>query len=148
MERQTIIMFDLEQTIIDSWNSGCPLFKKITFMNNYINQLSLDSIKFGIFSFAIDLEHEKQEGINLASHINRNIDPKFVTCWKELEDLCKFKTDSLQKWEIVNLFGKDGMFLLWSNQFPDFDFILFDDALNFKKQIIQRDGQTITMIRV
>jgi len=153
--RSTVFMFDLEMTIVDSWNSGCPLHKKIAFMNKYIQnmlhnfvQKELDEVKFGIFSFAIDLEHEKQQGINLASHMGRDIDPKFVTCWKELEDLCKFRVDNLQKWELVNLFAKDGMFPMWCNQFPQHDFVLFDDSLQFKNQTIKRDGQTITMIKV
>lgn len=150
--RTTVVMFDLEATIVDSWNSGCPLLKKIAFMNNHINNIheltKSDDIKFGIFSFAIDHEHEKPKGISLASHIGRDIDPKFVTCWKELEDLCNFRVDNLQKWELVNLFAKDGMFPMWANQFPDLDFILFDDSLQFKFQTIKRDGQTITMIRV
>ena len=156
--RTTIVMFDLEATIVDSWHSGCPLLKKITFMNSHINNMlhefercdpeDPEQMKFGIFSFAIDHEHEKQQGINLASHMGREIDPKFVTCWKELEHLCSFRVDNLQKWELVNLFAKEGMFPMWCNQFPDLDFILFDDSLQFKKTILKRDGQTITMIKV
>jgi hypothetical protein len=150
--RTTVVMFDLEGTIVDSWNSGCPLHKKIAFMNTFINDLEekspLNSIKFGIFSFAVDHEHEKKHGIHLASFMHREIDPKFVTSWKELEDLCKFRVDNLQKWELVDLFAKEGMFPMWCNQFPDLNFILFDDSLKFKKTVLKRDGQTIIMIKV
>jgi hypothetical protein len=40
------------------------------------------------------------------------------------------------------------MFDLWTRQFPDHDFILFDDCLPDKDSTTIRDGQTIRKIRV
>ncbi len=153
--RKLIFMFDLEATIVDSWNSACPLYKKIGFINSFINNFmaSNDGIHeepiFGVFSFACDTQDEKQIARNLASHTGRKItdDDSLVPCWGDLEELVRFRVD-LQKWEIVNLFGKDKMFDLWSRQFPDCDFILFDDCLPDKDSTTIRDGQMIRKIRV
>ena len=50
--------------------------------------------------------------------------------------------------EIVNLYGKDKMFDLWTRQFPETDFILFDDCLPDKDSTTIRDGQMVRKIRV
>ena len=45
-----IIMFDLENTLIDSWNSGCPLNKKISGIHREIEPYRTEGTRFGIFS--------------------------------------------------------------------------------------------------
>ena len=147
-----IIMFDLENTLIDSWNSGCVLFKKVSFIKKKIKDLTKDTqddVIFGVFSFACDLPNDKPKAIKHAEFATEvSIDPNFVVSWNELENLCKFRTDSLQKWEIVNLFGKHGMFDMWTREFPEHSFILFDDALPDKFNTMVRDNQTIIKVRV
>lgn len=144
-----VICFDLENTLINSWNSGLPLDGKIEQIVGYLQGLHMTQIEFGIFSFAVDFEHEKERAMELAkSCLSVEINKEYVVCWKELEELCKFRTDSLEKWEIVNLFGKRGMFDKWTRQFPQHDFMLFDDDLDFRKEEIHRDGQLITLIKV
>lgn len=160
MHRPLIIMFDLENTLIDSWHSGCILPKKINNINHQLNRILFVAanfstpVDFGVFSFAIDNDHEKDHGRMMAQGaINRTINRDFVPCFKDLENICRFQTDSLQKWEIVNLMGKDLMFPMWCHQFPDKDFILFDDALPQEKITLMRkfdkhNTQTIEMRRV
>lgn len=146
--QQLIVCFDLENTIIDSWNSGCPLKHKILGM--HCDMSNLDIHDYGIFSFAVDHPGEKEHALVLASFMNKKINPKYVVSWDELEKLCGIS--SLQKWELINIYGKFNMFLKWTLQFPEYDFLLFDDALDFDRQIVIRHvknyRQTITFIKV
>lgn len=143
IRRPLIVMLDLEGTLIDSWNSGVPLNNKIKEIKRQINNINnvFNSIEtYGIFSFAIDHEYEKTQGVAMATHATSLIfNPNFVTSFDDLMQICRFQTDQLQKWEIVNLLGKDLMFPMWCLQFPDKDFMLFDDAL---------PQETITLTRV
>lgn len=137
--RPLVVMFDLEGTLINSWQGKSNLPSKIKFIKDKLNCFLTPS-DFGIFSFAIDHEHEKPEAIIMAEGaINRPINPNLVPCFKELENIYRFQTDSLQKWEIVNLLGKDLLFPMWALQFPDKDFILFDDALPQKHIVLIRE---------
>jgi len=104
-------MFDLEATVIDSWNSGTPLPQK------NIN------IHIGIIWSQNTLPPKaKRNGGN-------------------------YKAD-IPKWEIVNFYGKGLMFDLWTRQFPDVDFILFDDVLPDKDSTTIRDSQMVRKISV
>lgn len=150
--RSLIVMFDLESTIINSWNSGVPYLSKIRTINQRLATVHITAC--GIFSYAIDFEHEKPQGINLAEiAMGRPIDRQFVPCYKELENCLPFDTGSLSKRDIVHIYGKSIMFPRYCLQFPGHDFILFDDALAFSEETIQRTvgkntTQTITMVRV
>lgn len=150
--RPVIAMFDLENTIIDSWDSRVSLLYKINFINNWLNDFNdshnINISDYGIFSFAVDNEFEKPQAIDiLIDTMHIKCDIKWVPSWKDLENILRFRAD-IQKWELVDLFGKDRMFPIYAAQFPDCDFILFDDTLAFKDQIIMRDGQMLRMIRV
>ena len=158
--RPLVIMFDLENTLIDSWNSGVVLARKVLNIERQVNDIQITIMdsphdtQFGVFSFAIDHEIEKNKGRLFAEQAMKvNINPAFLPCFKDLENICRFQTDSLQKWEIVNLMGKDLMFPMWCHQFPDKDFVLFDDALPQERITLVRrfdknNTQTIQMRRV
>lgn len=158
--RKLVFCFDLENTLIDSWHSNTPLPSKIEHINRIL-QDSTDSIvhsyecfHYGIFSFAIDHKREKDQAIQMAQDVLfKDINSKFVPCFDELMQLCRFDTDTLQKWEIVQLMGKDLIFPMWTLQFPEYDFWLFDDALpqgriQLIRTIDKQNTQTITMWRV
>lgn len=153
--RELMVMFDLEATVIDSWNSGTPLPQKIDHMNRFINffvesdQDKHTEPKFGVFSFAVDYHNEKDKARLFAAYTGREIemDDKWIPCWKDLEDLLSLRGD-IAKWEVVNFYGKGLMFDLWTRQFPDVDFILFDDVLPDKDSTTIRDSQMVRKIRV
>lgn len=151
--RPLVVMFDLENTIIDAWGSGVPHLAKIRTINQKLSAVEPYVKAYGIFSYAIDFEHEKPQGISLAEFaMHCHIDKQFVPCFKDLEACVPLDTAGLTKYDIVHVYGKSIMFPRYCNQFPDCDFILFDDALAFEQEVIQRtiNGkvQTITMIRV
>ena len=151
--RPLTVMLDLENTLIDSWHSGCVLSRKSAFVHNTIKKiLPLKPIaNFGIFSFAIDNDKEIDHGIVLAQMALPEfpINKSWVVPFDKIEQLVKFGCcNDLQKWELINLFGKHDMFLKWAAQFPQNDFILFDDALPFNTETISRDKQVIDFFRV
>lgn len=155
MSRTLVVMLDLEQTIIDSWNSCMLLPRKIAEIKRHIKShvsehYAIPIIEYGIFSFAVDRQDEKAQARNIGTMAGFNLidNDFFIPCWTELEELVGISSPSIQKWEIVNMFGKDKMFDLWTRQRPGVDFLLFDDCLPDKKSITVRDGQTITKIRV
>ena len=135
--RQTVIMLDLENTIISSWNGRHVLDYKVLKIRKQINSLELKNPVFGIFSTAIDNVPEKDIGFNIVKRImDVDVDCNFIPCFDELKDLvCN---DHLQKWEIMQLFGKEGLFDLYTKDFPDYDFVLFDDMLDYDFKTITR----------
>ena len=153
-----VIMFDLENTLVDNWNNGIPLDKKIKVIERKIEKLKNEGhevIEYGIFSFAVDHAFEKDDAISMVNHIFPNLLIKeyYVPCFEDLKKLCNFNINAFQKWELVNLMGKEGMFSLWTEQFPDKDFFLFDDFLRHQLTVIKRSvdanvSQTIEMWRV
>lgn len=160
-----VIMFDLENTIISTWSNEAPLPHKIEKIYEYIRLQDLllsagVDVFYGIFSFAVDHEGEKEKAKRIALNAlnDKNIvfDDRFITSFNDLEKILntRVNTDSLQKWEIINVYSKDKMFPIYCDQFPNFDFILFDDALEFQMQHIVRrkeyrqTPQVIDMIRV
>jgi hypothetical protein len=149
-------MFDLENTLIDSWNSKTPLLNKWEIIKNHINEHLLvypyESQDFGVFSFAVDLLHEKPKALAMASSVTQHImNPDFCPCWQDLEKLIDIRAD-LQKWEVVNLYQKAGMFDIYTREYPDLDFLLFDDCLpdafNHMVRRTKDNVQSITKVRV
>ena len=136
MLNETVVMFDLEQTIIDTWSNGVPL---ISNLNNISHQLVeyKDFLNWGIFSFACDNELEKSQAISMAKSAIECCDnlkqllilePVFCPSFEDLTKLPKVAV-GLEKWELVNIYGKKIMFEIWARQHMDKDFILFDDTL-------------------
>jgi hypothetical protein len=153
-----MIMFDLENTLIDSWNSKIPLLNKWEIIKNHINEHLLvylygsEFIDFGVFSFAVDLPHEKPKALAMASSVTQHtMNPDFCPCWQDLEKLIDIRAD-LQKWEVVNLYQKAGMFDIYTREYPELDFLLFDDylpdAFNHMVRRTKDNVQSITKVRV
>jgi hypothetical protein len=153
-----MIMFDLENTLIDSWNSKTPLLNNWEIIKNHINEHLLiypyesKFIDFGVFSFAVDLPHEKPKALAMASSVTQYImNPDFCPCWQDLEKLINVRVD-LQKWEIVNLYQKAGMFDIYTREHPNLDFLLFDDCLPDASNHMTRHNkgyiQNVTKVRV
>ena len=155
-QKKLMIMLDLEGTIVDSWGSRTPLPEKIKLINEKVTNMTYNGsfdyyeVGYGVFSFAVDTDQEKSLAREMAGHSGLPIHqhPKWTPCFRDLEAVCNFNVNVLQKWEIINLMGKDGMFLAWTREYPDVDFILFDDALPFQEMHLGRDGQLIQMISV
>lgn len=162
----TIVMLDLENTLIDSWSSPEALPQKVAWIHDKLSEVAspLDSDFIGIFSFAVSNKDEKDKALEMAKSAFDGLDlsisftdsKKFIVSFdeveKSLEKFFKFKSDVLETWEIINLFGKEACFEAWSAQFPQFDFILFDDALKFDTKEVRRTlgqhQQNLTFIRV
>ena len=158
MDRTLMIMFDLENTLIDSWNSETPLPSKWETIKSQIDTHLLvypyesKFIDFGVFSFAVDMPHEKPKALAMASSVTQYImNPDFCPCWQDLEKLIDIRVD-IQKWEVVNLYQKAGMFDIYTRKHPDLDFLLFDDCLpDAFNHMIRRTKdhiQSITKVRV
>lgn len=142
---ETIVMFDLEQTIVDTWSNGVPL---ISNLNNISYQLVeyKDFLNWGIFSFACDNESEKSQAISMAKSAIECCDnlkqllisaPLFCPSFEDLTKLPKVAV-GLEKWELVNIYGKKIMFEMWTKQYAGKNFILFDDTLDGNESIIRR----------
>lgn len=161
MSRKLMIMFDLEQTLIDSWNSNTPLVSKIETIRHILNvfimsnepKYQMRDIEFGVFSFAVDTPEEGPIALKKAFRaIEYKLNPNFCPCWQDLEKLIQIREGILQKFEIINLYGKGAMFDLYTRQFPEYDFLLFDDALGDEQSNLERinkgEMQTIVKVRV
>jgi hypothetical protein len=137
-----VILLDLENTIIDSWSNPIPLPKKIKFIKSQIALKYKRHPIFGIFSSAIDNEEEKIQAIRLTEQtVDINIISIFVPSFKDMLDYLPFKSNAFQKWEIMNLLGKQGLFYHYTKSYPGHDFILFDDTV--EDEIILRENQKI-----
>ena len=142
-----VILLDLENTIIDSWNNPIPLSKKIKFIKSQIPFIHERHPIFGIFSSAIDNEKEKSQAIRLTEEImNVKIEFTHVPSFKNMLDYLPYKSNAFQKWEIMNLLGKQGLFYHYTKSYPGYDFILFDDTV--EDEIILRENQKIETRRV
>lgn len=140
MLNETIVMFDLEQTIIDTWSNGEPLFQELRHISIHLSgyrATAKKKLNWGIFSFACDNELEKSQAISMAKYaINSsnevelllNTEPVFCPSFEDLTKLPKVAV-GLEKWELVNIYGKKIMFEIWARQHMDKDFVLFDDTL-------------------
>ena len=143
-------MFDLENTLIDSWNSGTSLPHKWNHIKALLDtHLSFSDypsakVSFGVFSFAVDHPAEVPRAIELAEQTTQyKMNPNLCPCIEDLEKLISPGN--------INLYGKSHMFDLYTRQFPDADFILFDDALPDVFSTTTRNLpniQTITKYRV
>ena len=140
--RRNICMFDLENTLIDSWGSGAPLEKKIARINTMLVELQFINGKFdafGLFSFAINDESEKEQALKLVpSSLGVVIDPAFVVSCEDMMAFRRFESMNLVRWQTIGLLGKDHIFPMWCEDYPDCDFTLFDDALQFERLSIVR----------
>lgn len=159
MNQPLVLMFDLEQTLINSWGSGTPLPSKINFIKDWINN-NVDPnflLATGLYSFAIDNDFESPQGIRMADNIITNfnlpipfVDKDWVFPFDKMGNILVEIADisvDLQKWELVNLFGKELSFPIITKKWPDHDFVLFDDMLS-TDSVIHRNDQTIRMVKV
>jgi hypothetical protein len=135
-----------------------PLLNKWEIIKNHINEHLLvypyesEFVDFGVFSFAVDMPYEKPKALAMASSVTQHIiNPDFCPCWQDLEKLIDVRVD-LQKWEIVNLYQKAGMFDIYTSRYPELDFLLFDDCLpDASNHMVRRTKdniQSITKVRV
>jgi len=154
MSHKLAIMFDLENTCITSWDNPQPIDEKINFikksLENYKN-VCFD-IKYGIFSYAIDHEFEKDKAIKIIEDIfpDIKIDKDLVPYFDELME--KFGNNYIMKNELISILGKELMFQKWTQNYGC-DFVLFDDMLSSQsclitRKISNRTFYDIHMIRV
>lgn len=143
---ETVVMFDLEQTIIDTWRNGEPLISKLNNISYQLIHHYKDFLNWGIFSFACDNESEKSQAISMAKSAIEHCDnlkkllipaPLFCPSFEDLTKLPKIAV-GLEKWELVNIYGKKIMFEMWAKQYAGKNFILFDDTLDDNESIIRR----------
>lgn len=156
MDRPLIVMLDLENTIVDTWCSQHPLMYKQ--QDIYDRVQTLDGVTgWGVFSYAVELPHEKATGLqivrdNMPWLTQLPTEERWCPCFRDLEKLLRLRMDSLEKWEIVDLYGKEIMLAKWARQFPEFNFALFDDTcLSPEAALIRRIGehmQTLHFFRV
>lgn len=137
-----IILFDLENTLVDSWENPIPLPSKIEYIRTILDSLTFGrSVTYGIFSTAIETIHEIQEGVAMAQQAlpNLQFSLAWVPIYSDLTALCPV-TGDLQKWEVMALIKKQGLIEAYT-KLPNHrgnDFALFDDTLEVPKTVITR----------
>ena len=157
---KTLVMLDLENTVIESWFEPFPLMDKIRQIHTSLRIREIQDFELGIFSFAVDKPEEREYALQLASLSGMPLKvDALVPTFPEMTNIAATKLNayglkSLPKSEVVSLLGKDFMFPLWAETVShEFDrVVLFDDALRHETTTIVRFNrgrkQTLEMIKV
>lgn len=156
LQRKTVVLFDLEDTLIDSWRSGKLLLDKFPKIKEDLNCILHPGAVAGIFSFAVDNVKEGDEAFNMMkdpikTHFGLDLQKEFIFPFDKICDVLSDETradmGSLAKFEIANLLGKEFSFQIFTRAFPGIDFILIDDALS-GCAVVVRETQLIQTVRV
>lgn len=148
MNKPHVYMFDLEGTIIQSWNNRIPINKNISKIKNIISQNQKLNVKYGIFSFAVEHDYEVQTGIDIIKkYVGLNVDKDFVITVDNMKDMLSIhKDDYNTQLLIFRCFGKQYLFQLFASQYPELDFTLFDDTVENIIRQNKDNNQTISTI--
>lgn len=141
MRSMTIALFDLEETLIESWDDPIILVHNVQKIRNHVKRcidLGETQLAFGIFSWAIWNEKDKltfkltmQDDLEHA--LGFMFDPNFVFDMEQISDIVlNVRKKKLSKSDMFDLFGKEECLLsmLRGNFFKGQDVILFDDVVD------------------
>jgi len=136
---KTKIFLDLEETIIDAWDSRIFLLNNIADIKTFINgNFNFNSVELGIFSFAIWNEEDKEDFNKNLKNIIQDlfelpiIDENIVTVTDIGDLLSKKLFVNLLPFELINIWGKEKAFFDWvslTDQKRTKRFILIDDIV-------------------
>lgn len=150
-----IIFFDLEQTLIESWE--VPVVDNIEKIHNLLKDVQCR--EFGLFSFAIWSPEDRAEFINrIAPRIHDafgiSFNPNLIPTKREVHQKIKLdckemfiSRQSLSFEDFVELWSKDRAFIDWSRaSFTNKNIALVDDVVS--DCTLQFPEVSIQMIRL
>ncbi len=140
MEKNNLVFLDLEGTIIDTWENGSIGNSRV--IKSFIDTLDVDCIY--IYSFAIHDDNDKNDfKLRFQDKLEDLLDKKIYYVYsveEVMKEILKDKKISLEKNQLLQVYGKDLSFDLFCNRkFKNKNCYLIDDMVP-NKEIINFDS--------
>lgn len=131
----TTVFLDLEETVIDDWNSANILVERCEQIRKILDHIQPD--KVGVLSWAIWNDRDKDHFINtcvksrIEDHIGREIDPELVWTMTDMRaQVLKTTGRSFSQDDLLDIFGKEECLnVLFRKHFFKTDVVLIDDTV-------------------
>lgn len=138
-----MVMLDLEETCIDTWESMTLLDDNLLSINAALHNIKTDllkeydsvEIRVGIFSFAIWNQQEKEEFFNklhtlLSNAISNEISKSLVFTLEEIKNKTNARYLTCDSIEYFQFNTKQDAFIKWARNMPNVDIVaLIDDSV-------------------
>lgn len=108
-----VILFDLEETLIDSWDQRNLLVENVEKIKEQLIGELGSNLRFGIFSWAIWNEDDREDFNQtlrgpLEEALGIKFDPEMIFSMQSIADLIlKFRRKKLSIEDVFDLFGKE-----------------------------------------